>query len=223
MSSTRPNVPFVPNTTDGMQCVVVAFRMIAMYLDKDFDIPMSEWAEICGYEQDKGTWAYGALVWFDKHSYDVRHYEATSVQDFVDDPKGALVRSFGSEVGRWCIEHTNIPAEVARAKKLLARPNILHRQEPTNEDIQRFLDDGYLLRVNVNSSRLRGKDGFIGHSIVVVGYDEAGVIAHDPGGTGYEPVPYRHIAWDLFEKCWADPNVAAKELDAIKHLPQNLL
>ena len=212
----RNDVPFVPNTLDGMQCVVVVFRMIAMYFDKNFSTPMSEWADVCGYEQDKGTWAYGALVWFDEQGYDVRHYESTDPQDFVDDPEGALVRAFGADVGQWCIDHTNIPAEVTRAKKLLARPHIVHRQEPTLEDVRRYLDDGYLLRVNVNSSRLRGKDGFAGHSIVVVGYDDQGLFAHDPGGLDYTPVPYRHIAWNLFEQCWADPNSAAKELDAIK-------
>lgn len=212
------NVPFVPNTPDGMQCVVVVFRMIAMYFDKNFDIPLNKWAEICGYEQDKGTWAYGALVWFDENDYEVRHYESNDINDFVADPEEALVRSFGDQVGKWCMDHTNLPAEVDRAKKLLANVRIIQQCEPTIDDIRRYLDEGWLARINVNSSRLRGKTGFMGHSLTVVGYDKLGLIVHDPGGTNYEPKPYKHISWQLLEECWADPNVIAKELDVIRKI-----
>ena len=205
-------VPFVANTSDDLHCLQAAYMMITKFFQKDFDICMDEWSQLTGFETDKGTWANAGLLWFMDNGYDVSHISLFDYKSFVNSPEDYLVKLTGEKVGAWQIAHTNIPAEVSRVKKLL-ESGVIERREPTIEDIKNLLDDGYLVRVMVNSSRLNGTDGYFGHAVPIIGYDEENIIFHDPG---LPPLENRRISINDFEKAWADPNPESKELDAIK-------
>lgn len=80
---------------------------------------------------------------------------------------------------------------------------LLENKEPTIKDIKTFLDRGYLLRALLNSLRLNGKEGYFGHIITVIGYDNKSLILHDPGSS---PFSNRSVLFEDFEPAWADPN-----------------
>ncbi len=206
-------VPFISNTPDNIHCLPVSFMMIIRAFDPSFATPLSEWAGIVGFEEGKGTWANASLVWLKEHGYDVKHITRFDYHAFSLNPEEYLLHAAGEEVGRWQIKHTNIPAEVERVKKLLEAETIIQKRIPDQGDIRRYLDEGYLLRACVNLSRLNGKDGYIGHAVVITNYSEDGVYIHDPG---LPPVENRFVSWDDFEAVWADPNDDAKELDAVR-------
>lgn len=212
-------VPFVPNTSDDMHCLNASYMMIAKYFDPTFEIPMEEWAVLTGFEPGKGTWANAGMVWFHENGYDVSHTSLFDYQRFIEEGEGYLLYLDGNEVGQWMIDHTNMPAEIARTRKLVDAGLITHR-EPTQAGIKLALDKGYLVRANLNAHRLDGRDGYVGHAVVVIGYDENGFILHDPGLPG---TPNRHVTYDVFESAWADPNAEAKELDAIRKPAASLL
>jgi len=123
-----------------------------------------------------------------------------------------MIEHNGEEAGAWAFEHTNVPAEINRIKRLVAA-NITEQRIPTLDDIKKYIDQGYLVRVGINCRKLDNEEGFVGHAVVITGYDNSHLIFHDPGS---EPVPNRKATYDEFEAAWADPSSLMKELDAIK-------
>lgn len=206
-------VPFITNTPDDKHCVPVAYMMIIKAFDPAFSMSIEEWSELAGYEEGKGTWANGSLLWLDEHGYEVKHINYFDYPKFVEKQDGYLLELAGEEVGQWMIDHTNMQAEVERTKQLIAAGTIIEKRVPTQQDIRQYLDDGYLLRINVNYAKLAGRDGYVGHSIVIFDYDDSGVHLHDPGLPAIEN---RHVSWGDLEAAWADPTPDNKELDAIR-------
>lgn len=202
-------VPFVANTPDDTHCLQAAYMSIALYFDPDFSIPMDEWSVITGYEEGLGTWANAGLVWFKGNGYEVKHYELFDFDAFIDHPKEYMIEVSGEEAGVWGYEHTNVPAEIERMKKLLAL-DIVEQREPTMDDIKRFIDEGCLVRVTVNCERFDNKEGYIGHAVVITDYSDTYIQFHDPG---LPAIPNRQVTFAQFEEAWADQ---AKELDAIR-------
>ena len=203
------DVPFVPNTPDDTHCLQAAYMIIAKHFDKDFDISMDKWSALTGYEEGLGTWANAGLVWFKEQGYDVKHYEEFDFEAFIKHPKEYMIQLNGQEAGEWGYEHTNVPAEIERMRRLLAA-SIVEKREPKLEDIKVGLDHGYLARVTINANTLDNEEGYIGHAVVVIGYDENFIYLHDPG---LPALPNRKVAIDDFIRSWSDQ---AKELDLIK-------
>jgi hypothetical protein len=185
---------------------------IAKYFDSDFSIPMDEWSQLTGYEEGLGTWANAGLVWFKEQGYDVKHIELYDYQAFMADPKGYMVAYNGVEAGTWGYEHTNVPAEIERMKKILST-DIIEQRIPTIDDIKKYLDEGYVLRATINSQKLNGEDTYVGHAVIITDYNDTYLTIHDPGLPG---IPNRQVTYDEFEAAWADPTPRVKELDAIR-------
>lgn len=205
-------VPFVSNTSDDLHCLPASYMSIAKYFDPDFSITMDEWSVVTGFEKDKGTWANAGLGWFQQNGYDVKHITLFDYQAFVSHPERYLIEFNGEEVGGWMIRHTNINAEVARVKQLLAS-NVIEKRIPTLSDITHLLDEGYLVRAAINSSKLSGRKGYVGHAVVVIGYDDEHIFLHDPG---LPAIPNRKVTVADFEAAWSDPNDEMKEMDAVR-------
>ena len=204
-------VPFVSNTVDDTHCLPAAYMSIARYFDAKFNIGMDEWSDITGYEEDKGTWANAGLVWFKEHGYDVRHIEAYDFDAFIKDPKGYMITFSGQEAGEWGYEHTNVPAEIERMKRLVAA-NVTEKREPTMDDLKKFIDEGYLVRLTINCRILDGEEGYVGHAIVVTSRNDTYVTLHDPG---LPAIPNRQVTYDELQAAWGD---GGKELDAIRRV-----
>lgn len=182
---------------------------------------MDEWSVLTGFEKDKGTWANAGLLWFQQEGYDVKHITMFDYEAFIDHPEEYLVESNGKDVGGWMIRHTNIDAEVSRVKQLLAA-GIIEKRIPTLTDIKQLLNKGYLVRALVNSHKLSGKNGYVGHAVAVIGYDDQHIVFHDPG---LPALPHRTVTFAEFEAAWADPSDEMKEMDAIRlnHEPSHIL
>lgn len=208
----KHNVDFISNTDDDLHCTQAAYLMIVKFFQPEFDMDWEGWSVLTGYEEGKGTWASATLLWLSDQGYSIKHISMFDYDTFAKDGGDYLIHEFGDEVGAWQVKHSNLPLEQERVKKLLTTHIIEHR-EPTQDNIKSYLNNGYLIRCLVNSQKLNGKSGYVGHSIVVSGYDDNGFIIQDPG---LPPLRDRHVKFDDFEAAWADPNKEAKELDAIK-------
>ncbi len=186
--------------------------MIAKYYDPSFDMPMDEWANICGFEAGKGTWANGGLLWFVEHGYDVVHMENFDDQRFINEKGAYLTALHGAETGRWMIEHTNIDTEVERVRKINRYSAIFNRTVPSLDDMRSMLDAGYLLRIAVNWNKLHDKPGYNGHSILGYDYDDTYIYVHDPGLPSREAMA---LTWEKLDAISADPTPQNREVDAI--------
>ncbi len=205
-------VPFVPNSEDDLHCFQASYLSIAKYYIPDFGMSWDDWCSVTGYEEGKGTWASAGLLWFKNQGFSVRHISLFDYERFIELGADYLVELVGEEVGNWQIKHTNLPLEIERAKQLL-KNSLVEKSEPSLDDIRRYISDGWLVRVLVNSRTLNGKEGYVGHSVVVTDIDDLNVVFHDPG---LPPIPNRQVSCELFEKSWAYPSKSNKEMDAIK-------
>lgn len=208
-------VPFVTNTPDDTHCLQAAYMSIAKYFDKDFAVPMDEWAALTGYEEGKGSWANAGPVWFIKNGYEVKHYETFDFEAFIDHPKEYMIKQHGVEAGTWGYENTNIPAEIERMKALVAS-GVVERREPTMADVKNFIDQGYLVRITINWNALTDEDGYAGHAIVITGYNDTYIQFHDPGLPAYAN---RQVSFNEMKTAWSDQ---AKELDAIRRKQKHI-
>ena len=206
------DVPFVSNTPDDTHCLQAAYMSVVKYFDPKFDISMGEWANLTGYEEGLGTWANAGLVWFSEHGYEVKHYELFYFEEFIKNPKEYMIATHGQEAGTWGYEHTNVPKEIERMKKLLAM-DIVENREPNLEDIKTGINEGYLPRATINACSLDNESGYEGHAVVITGYDDEFIILHDPG---LPALANRKIPINLFMASWSDQ---AKELDLIRLNP----
>jgi len=171
-----------------------------------------EFSEVTGFEEGKGTWASAGILWMAANGFRVKHICDVDYQALADKGADYIIEYAGAETGKWMVEHTNVPAERTRAKKLV-ESGLAEKRIPTIDDIRLLLDKGYLVRVGVNSRRLNNQDGFFGHAVVIIGYDKNGLVFHDPGPPSEKA---RKASYKDFEAAWADPNETTKELDAIK-------
>ena len=75
------------------------------------------------------------------------------------------------------------------------------------------MDKGYLVICNINRQTLNNKTGYVGHFVVIKGYNDKGFMFHDPGLPLQEN---RFASFGNFEKAWAYPNKKAQNLMAFK-------
>lgn len=68
---------------------------------------------------------------------------------------------------------------------------------------------------NVNANQLNQKAGYVGHFVLVVGFDDDELIFHDPGKT---PRPFRKVNSTDFELAWGGPKGQMKNLVAIRRV-----
>lgn len=205
-------IPFVANTDDDLHCLQAAFMSILRYFNPDANMDWDEWSRLTGFEKGKGTWPIAGLVWFHQQGFDVQHIESFDFNAFSAHGETYLRQRYPGETGEWAIEHTNIPAEQKRAQEL-SKLGIFENREPTLQDIKIAIDEGYLVRVHVNSRQLNNEAGYFGHAVVVFDYDNLGVTLHDPG---LPAIPNRKVLFEDFERAWHNPDDGSAELSAIR-------
>ncbi len=133
---------------------------------------------------------------------------------FVVNSFDYLVQEYGMDIACEQRDNSDLEYEVPIAKNFLANYKYT-LQIPVIEDIKDLLVKGYLVGCNVNSCSLNGKEGYSGHFVIVIGFDQNSWIIQDPGGLqgGFAN---RCVSYDLFQTCWAYPNDRACNLLAIK-------
>ncbi len=171
-----------------------------------------EFSRATGFEEGKGTWATASLLWLKSNKFKVIQFDIFDYQDFGNSGGDYLMRKSGKKVGEWQIAHSNIPVEQQRAKELI-KSGIWEKCVPTVEDIKNYLNDGYLITCLVNAAKLNGGQGYVGHAVVVKGFDDMNLFLHDPG---LPPMPDRKVSYEDFEKAWADPYPDSKEMNIMK-------
>lgn len=209
------DVPFCANGPDNLHCVQASYMMILKYFNPDEDYSFEELDALTGKDSQGGTWAAQGHIWLVSQGYEIEYWTLLDWQRFVGDGYEYLQQQFGTEIADWQVKYGDIPLEQRRAAKALQLVPT-KAQEPRIADIISFLDRGYLIKCTVNSSKLNGKAGYVGHVIVVKGYTGDALIIHDPG---LPPLENRKVMFAEFEAAWAYPNAAAKEMTAIR-LPE---
>lgn len=195
------NVSFIPNPDD--RCVVSVIGMVLGYFMPERQFTMPELEKLVGYEKGRGTWKALSMLNLAKLGFKVHWIEDFDHEQFVADPKGYLHTILDDKTYEWQVTHGDLEQEAERIKQYMQSGLPLEKRKATNEDIKRFLEDGWLVHLEVNARTLSGKAGYDGHSILVIGYNDKEVIIHNPDGESGNK-PNQHVSWELLNKAWKE-------------------
>jgi hypothetical protein len=195
------NVPFVENPSD--KCVPATIGMVLKYFMPDRRFAMEQIEKLCGYEQGMGTWKALSMLNMAKLGLRVHWVEDFDHGEFVQAPRTYLSKILNKEAYEWQVKHSDLEQEAERIRDYMDSGLPLESRKATIEDIKRFIDDGWLVHLEVNARTLSGKTGYDGHSILVIGYDDQEVVIHNPDGDSGNR-PNQRIGWDLLCKAWEE-------------------
>lgn len=207
------NVPFFSNTPDDTHCVQAAFRMVLKYFFSKKTFNWEKMDQLTGKKKGLWTWPMIGLMNLKKMGFDVLHFTLFDYEKFAK-LGDAYLRELNNDnnVTKAQTEHSDLDYE--RKNALDYSKSKIHKKIlPTLEDVKDFLEKGYLLICNVNSKTLSQKEGYIGHSVVIFGYDEKNLYIHDPG---LPPLKNRKVSYQIFSKAWEYTNPKQKNIRAFK-------
>jgi len=206
------SVPFYENTPDDTHCFQATLKMVLKYFYPEEEYSRKKLEKITAKVEGLGTWPYAGLIWLSRKGMEVINIEDFDTQRFIDEGGKYLIAEFGEETGRAQIEHSDIKQEQKIARQFIKIINV-QKRVPELEEIKKFLKEGYIIICNINSRALNLEKGYVGHFIVIKGFEENSFKIHDPGLPGIEN---RKIEFSIFEKAWAYPNEKAKNIMAFR-------
>lgn len=188
-------VPFVENSKDDMRCVPAVFRMLNQhYLGKD--LSWEEIDKIMKVIPGKGTWTFPGLTYFANKGLDVLVIEPVDYGKLYKEGESYLKTLFGEKTAKYYLERSNIASVIQFIPEFLKAVKHENRKA-TMEDIKKYLKDGCLIGVEVNSAILNNYEGFNLHYILLYGLDGENVVFNDPG---LPPIKGRKITIKEFQK-----------------------
>lgn len=207
-------VELVENT-DDLHCVPAALLTLARRLNPSLGISMDEFSGICQFSERGGAWPYAGVVWLCEYgSLSVKMFDSFDVGEFAE--KGEdYIREISTDgsIADECKNRYDLSAIQVSAARIIEL-GIWEHRAPNWDDVKDLLKDGYLLAARVSPALLRGEENIYpwwGHEVIVVGYNEEGVIVDDPRKTPQYGVRYSR---EVFEAAWTFDG--SKELIAVK-------
>jgi len=207
------NVPFYANTPDDTHCYQAALRSVLKYFIPNKEYTWKELDQMTAKKEGMWTWPTQGLMNLHKLGFEVIVIESFDIEAFVKSGREYLLKEYGKKVADEQIKYSDIPQERALYKEFL-KYSKYQKRCPTIEDIKRFVKKGYLVICNVNSKTLNDQQGYVGHFVIVIGYDDKHLYLHDPG---LPPLENRKVFPEQFMKAWEYPNEKARNLTAVKY------
>ena len=195
------NVPFVENPDD--MCVPASIGMVLGYFMTEKNFTMDDLIKLTGYRKGFGSWPTESMANLANLGFKTRWIEDFDHAEFIKNPKHYLSTILDEESLNWQVEHSDLELEASRIKAYLDSGHVIEHRKGTKEDITELLDGGWLVRLEVNASTLADKAGYDGHSVLVVGYDKAGVTLHNPDGTNGNK-PNQKVSWEKLKQAWKE-------------------
>ena len=195
------DVPFIPNPND--RCLVCCVGMVLGYFTPDKTYTMKDLDELCGYWDGHGTWPMEHLLRMADMGFEFELISDFDPHKFIDNPEGYMRELSKNPDGlEYQLKHTDLPKEQARYVEYMRRKLPWEKRKGTMDDVRRFLDYGWLVRLGINMNLFNDVPGYVGHSVLVIGYDDDGPILHNPDNGNNRP--NQHTSWNKLEKAWQD-------------------
>jgi len=207
------DVPYFRSPPENTHCVQATLKMVLKYFWPERDFTWKQLEKITNKQPGKWTWSMAMLIWLNKNGFDVHAKVLFDYNQFADEGADYLKEKFGNKVAKEKIKHSVIDIEQKFAKKF-SKLDLIEQEIPTQADIKRFLSDGYLVILSVNSRLLNKKPGYAGHHILITGLKGNIYTFNDAGVKNGNKD--RKISAPELEKVWAYPNAEAKFMIAIK-------
>jgi hypothetical protein len=173
--------PFFPNDASGKHCFQAVFRMILAQQLPDRQFSMQDMLNLTGAKEGLATWPAKTLLELDNLGLESVMIGSFNGQAFAERGVPYIREVMGDEVADWQEKYSDIPEERARYAELYQKGIPVIEAVPTLDTVSEYLGNGYLVQCGVNSKRLRGEDGYVGHSVLVLAVSNQEVVLHNPG------------------------------------------
>jgi hypothetical protein len=211
MTPLDQDVPFVANP-DATHCYQAVLKMVLLRFRPHRDQSWEALDRITGKVDGLGTWPFAGLTWLHDQGLDLTNVELMDNGRFAAEGRAYIAELAGQEFADSHHRGLDLSSVQAQAKTFVEKVRCEVRI-PTIDDIRRAVSAGCLVICNVNSRALNGHEGYLGHYVVAKGFDEHGLIVHDPGPPGEAS---RRVAFAAFEHAWASPTAAVKWLVSVR-------
>lgn len=162
-----------------MHCSQSVFRSLFEYLCNE----KYSWEEIDKLTktiQGKGSWTMAAYIELAKRGVEVINLEPFDYAQYYQEGVPYLERTF---------DHNTVQYYLTKSNLLTVRDDIpeflrlvYHESRRASiEEIDQFLDNGYLIGTEINSRILNKKPGFSLHYVLIKGREGDNYIINDPG------------------------------------------
>lgn len=207
-------IPFYPNQAtpshpEGAYCQEMSLKMLLGYFEPTRIYELAELEKITDRTPEKSGWEMAYTLWLMEHGYEVKRFSAFDYKAFQKKGLEYIREEYGDETAEWQNANSDVPKAQAQVASYLARVDLVSKK-PTIEDIKQVMQDGYLVKVAVDSGDLNNLGNYVGHFVVVTGYDDTSIWFHDPG---LPPLENRHVSYELFQKAM---DSFGGEMDAIR-------
>ena len=209
---TKFSVPFFDNAPDDTHCVQSCYKMLLKYFEPSREYTWEELEKITGKDPGMYTWPMTGLIWLTKNGYEVKYIEDFDYEKFKHFGKKYLVEKYGKESANSSEKHSNISNEMVKTDDFLKFVKVENRI-PEIFEIIKYIEKGYLVIAMVNYKSLHNKEGFNGHAVLIIGFDEENLILHDPGLPG---IANLEVSYEQFIKGWSYPDNTVNNITAIK-------
>jgi hypothetical protein len=206
-------VPFYANTPDDTHCYQAALRSVLKYFLPNNEYHWEELEEMTAKKANLWTWPTQGLITLHKIGFDIIDISDFDIEQFINTGEEYLLQEYGKEVADEQVKHSDIQQERALYKEFIQHIKF-QKRIPKIEDLEYFVEKGYLIICNVNSKALNNQQGYVGHFVVIIGYDDNHLYLHDPG---LPPLQDRKVTYEHFMKAWEYPNEKARNLTAVKY------
>ena len=204
------DVPFFANP-DDTHCYQAALKMVLQRFRPQDEHSWATLDRFTGKVEGFGTWPFAGLTWLHEQALQVINIELMDNRRFAAEGRAYIAEVVGQEFAESIDRGLNLSRVQAEAAVFVERVACVVAV-PTIDDIRCAVAAGALAICNVNSRALNGREGYLGHFVVVKGFDEQGLIVHDPGPPGQ---PNRRVSFEMFEHAWAYPSANVKWLAVI--------
>jgi hypothetical protein len=199
---------FYANLDDETHCTQASIIMVLSILFPEKNFSFEEIDKVTNNQWSGfATWQTHELFYYEELNINFKYYDTFDMKIFGEQGLAYIAEAYGHEVAEYNLKNTKdinlerrLCLEIANKKWFFKRKNIGLNL------VKKLLDQNYYLMLNLNSRILNQQPGWAGHRVVCYGYDENGLVVHDPG---LPPHPARHVAFDLFKKAWDDKAIIA--------------
>lgn len=195
------DVPFVENPDD--KCVPATIGMILGYFmpEKNYDMP--DLIKFSGYIEGQGTWSVKSMLSLSLLGFETSWIEDFDNPAFAESPTDYLATILDKDALEWQVKHSNLRLEANRIREYINIGHRIEHRRGTRKDIKTLLNDGWLVRLEINANTLADRGGYQGHSILVIGYNNEQVEIHNPDGENGNK-PNQILSWDKLERAWKE-------------------
>ncbi|MDF2460788.1 MAG: hypothetical protein K0S68_191 [Candidatus Saccharibacteria bacterium] len=181
----QTNIPFYPSFPtkkypEGEDCLQMCLKMMLGVLMPGREFTLTELERVTKKVPDGGTFATHYLIWLVDQGFEVKRWDTHDWAAFGREGIEYIRRVLGEEIAAYNAKIADVAAEQTVVPEFLRKVTIVP-ERPTVDTAERLLNDGWLVRIAVNQRLLNRRPGFVGHSVVLVGFEGDDVIFHDPG------------------------------------------